>query len=72
MYWLAPVAVLLVAAIALVRPEAILVIRARIRPPQEPDPTKTGRVRSFGPREVRICGVVLLIIGVALVRTLMQ
>ena len=64
-YWLAVGAFLVGGAVALVRPKVILDIRGRFRPPQNAD--AKGRRRSFGPREVRICGAALLIIDVALI-----
>jgi len=71
LYWFAPAAFFFAGAVALARPELILGIRARLQSLREGDPLKDRR-RSwgFGPREVRICGVALLMIGAALVRTL--
>ena len=70
LYWLAAAAFFLAGALALIRPQLILDIRARFRSMQEADPLKGRRRASFGAREVRICGVALLMIGVALVRSL--
>jgi hypothetical protein len=68
--WLAAAVFLFVGVFALVRPQRILHIRARFNPIQGEDPLKERRRTGFGPREVRLCAVVLLIIGVVLVRSL--
>ena len=67
-YWLAAAAFLFGGAAALVRPEAILRIRAKIRPHETAEGLTGARRRSkFGAREVRICGVALLMIGAGLI-----
>ena len=70
LYWIAVAAFLIAGAVAVARPELILRIRTRLQSLREGDPLKGGRRSSFGPREVRICGLALLIIGAALVRSL--
>ena len=70
LYWLAAGAFLCVGAVALARPDRILSIRARFRPLQDADPLRGRRRANFGPREVRVCGVALLIIGAAIIRSL--
>jgi hypothetical protein len=55
---------------ALLRPEAMLAIRARLRPPEKLEPTPGRRRARFGATEVRICGVALVMVGAALVLTL--
>jgi hypothetical protein len=68
-YWLAAAAFALIGIFALARPDAILRIRARFPRLGNSDPRNERRRSSFGAREVRICGLVLVIIGVALART---
>lgn len=70
LYWIAATAFLIAGALALVRPELVLGVRERLRSLREGDPLKGGRRSGFGAREVRICGLGLLIVGAALVRTL--
>jgi hypothetical protein len=70
LYWSSGAAFLLVGAVALARPQLILDIRAHFRRLQDGDPLKGGRRSGFGPREVRVCGLALLIIGAALIRSL--
>jgi len=71
LYWSAAAAFLFAGAFALARPDVILGIRSRLRALQNADLMKDRR-RSFGAREVRICGLVLLIIGAALAQRLMR
>ena len=70
LYWCAGAAFFVVGLVALVRPDLILGIRTHLRSLQEGDPLKGGRRSGFGPREVRICGLALLMIGAALIRSL--
>jgi len=67
LYWFAAALFLLLGAGALIRPAAILEIRARFRPP---DQAVGVRKVKFGPAHVRICGAALMVIGVALIVTL--
>ena len=71
MYWLAASAFLGSGAVALLRPELMLRIRARFRSLENTDPL-TRRRGKFGVREVRICGAALVFIGVALVHSLVR
>ena len=71
LYWIAAAAFIFAGAVALARPARILDIRARFRPIQGVDPLKERRRTGFGPKEVRICGVALLLIGAALIRILL-
>ena len=70
MYWFAASAFFAMGAVALARPEKILAIRARFRPVQDEQAHKNRRSKTFGPREVRVCGVALLFIAVVLARNL--
>ena len=71
MYWFFAVAFFALGVVALVRPEAILAIRARFRRVQDQHPVPgTFKRKTFGPREVRVCGVALLFIAVVLARNL--
>ena len=70
LYWFAAIGLFLAGVVALARPQLILAIRAQIRPPRIADPNKKGPQRTFGAKEVRVCGVALLIIGAALIRSL--
>ena len=70
-YWFFAAAFFAVGTLALIRPEAILAIRARFRPVQDEHPPPGSRRRkAFGPREVRVCGVALLFIAAVLARSL--
>jgi hypothetical protein len=66
LYWFAAAAFLVGGMTALVRPQWILLIRAKVRPYESADRQKGGRRFKFGPVEVRICGVTLLALGAAL------
>ena len=68
--WLAAAAFLFVGAVGLVRPDQILAIRAYLRRIHDADRLDERRRSKFGIREVRICALVLLLIGAALVRSL--
>lgn len=70
-YWLAAAVFVFAGATALIRPQAILAIRSRLRPHENADPGEGRRREGFGPVAVRICGVILLFIGAALVVDLM-
>jgi hypothetical protein len=71
LYWLAVAAFLFVGAAALVRPETILGIRAKFRPFENAEHVGGVRRKRFGPVQVRICGVALLVIGAALILSLL-